>query len=320
MKRLLQVFLSYAKEDVVTARKLYRELIKDTFINVWFDEKALVPGQNWKREVTKAIRTSDLFIALISHNSVSKRGIVQKELREAIDVVMELPQDKNFIIPVRLDNTIPSNEFLSNIHWFDMFKGWKQGIDQIKRAIYLDYYEDKDLAKDFTEVNLVHILTNIPKRIKFISRIERKYQLNYKSYSVNPIVLGNEDMLTQVFLNIIINAIDFGIPESVTKKIKVNIRIYENGHWIFVQVQNKGQPIYEDDIMYGRIFEPFFATSPSGMGLGLAVSKMLVEKHGGAIFTVSTPINNSSGKKAITIFTIALPRIVKHKKNSFNKL
>ena len=319
MKIPRHVFLSYAKEDIVSARKIYAELQDKSFVKVWFDEESLIPGQNWRKEISKAIKTSDIFIALISRNSVNKRGMSQKELKEAVEVMQELPQGKIYLIPVRLDNITPSHDFLSNLHWVNLFEDWSLGIHEIKKAIYLDFFEDKISATDFTEVNLRQILTNISRQLGQ-KLIDKKHRLIFGNYSINPIVLGDKNMLTQVFLNVITNAINFSIPKDTISRIEVVVKLYENGSWVFVQVQNQGQPIVEDDILYGRIFEPFFTTLSSGMGLGLAVSRMLVEKHGGTIFAISTPVANVPSKKtpsnlSLTTFTIALPKIVKHLKN-----
>ena len=76
------VFLSYAREDEVSASRLYRELVKGG-VKVWFDRESLEPGANWKSEIKKAIRQSRYFIALMSSKSVSKKGFVQSELRPA---------------------------------------------------------------------------------------------------------------------------------------------------------------------------------------------------------------------------------------------
>jgi len=322
MKIPRRVFLSYAKEDIASARKLYAELQNKFFVEIWFDKESLIPGQNWEKEISKAIKTSDIFIALISRNSVNKRGIVQKELKEANDVRMELPPGKIYLIPVRLDNITPSHDFLSELHWINLFEDWSRGIHKIKKAIYLDSFEDKISATDFIEVDLEQMLTNILKLLENKSN-SKKYQLIFRNYSTSSIILGDKDMLTQAFLNVITNAINFSIPKDKTSSIEVFVKLYENGSWMFVQVQNHGQPIAEDDILYGRIFEPFFTTSPSGMGLGLAVTKMLVEKHGGTIFVISTPNISSSFEKTqsnrfLTTFTMALSRKVNHRKD-FNQ-
>ena len=69
----LQIFISYAREDVEAARKLYRDL-KNAELNPWLDEEVLLPGQNWKSAIKKAIKESRFFIALLSSNSVKKGG------------------------------------------------------------------------------------------------------------------------------------------------------------------------------------------------------------------------------------------------------
>ncbi len=78
-----KVFLSYAREDLKIAKKIYNDLA-DKGINVWLDDNALIPGQNWRYEITQAIKGSNYFLALLSSNSVSKIGYVQKELKLAV--------------------------------------------------------------------------------------------------------------------------------------------------------------------------------------------------------------------------------------------
>jgi hypothetical protein len=102
------VFISYAREDASSAEHLYMDLRKAN-IDAWLDTKCLLPGQNWKREISKAIKNSAYFLALISKRSVNKRGVVQKELKQAPDVLQEIPSHHIFLIPVRLDGTTPED-------------------------------------------------------------------------------------------------------------------------------------------------------------------------------------------------------------------
>ncbi|MFA7422027.1 MAG: toll/interleukin-1 receptor domain-containing protein, partial [Melioribacteraceae bacterium] len=80
-----RIFISYAKEDRLLAKRLSDEL-KINGRNVWFDEESLVGGQKWLIQITEAIKNSKYFIALLSNSAVSKRGIVQKEIKEAIKI------------------------------------------------------------------------------------------------------------------------------------------------------------------------------------------------------------------------------------------
>lgn len=122
------VFISYAKEDQIVAKKLYRHL-KEAGLEAWLDSEDLIPGQRWKYEIKKAISNCDYFVALLSSNSVNKRGYVQKELKIALDVLDTFPPSDIFLIPVRLDDCQPTDERLSEIHRVDLFpflKGFKK--------------------------------------------------------------------------------------------------------------------------------------------------------------------------------------------------
>jgi hypothetical protein len=63
-------------------------------------------GQNWELEIHNNIKSSDFFIACLSKNSVSKHGYVQKELKEAISVLDEIPENEIYIIPIRIDDCL----------------------------------------------------------------------------------------------------------------------------------------------------------------------------------------------------------------------
>jgi len=115
-----KVFLSYARQDRSIAKKIFDDLVNKG-IDVWLDEKALLPGQNWVYEITQAISDCNYFLAVLSSNSVSKKGYVQKELKMAVDILDEYPQDQIFIIPVRVDDCKPTHDKLRYIHWADLF-------------------------------------------------------------------------------------------------------------------------------------------------------------------------------------------------------
>jgi hypothetical protein len=75
------VFISYAREDFDAARILYDDLRAAGLIP-WLDKESLLPGQQWEIEIKKAIENSTYFLAVLSSNSVDKRGYVQKEFQK----------------------------------------------------------------------------------------------------------------------------------------------------------------------------------------------------------------------------------------------
>jgi TIR domain len=129
------VFLSYAREDSDSAQRLVADL-RAHGISVWFDRDSLTPGQVWKEEIKRVIRESDFFLALLSSNSVDKRGFVQAELATAKSVLDEIPHGRIYLIPARLDdcNVDPR---LRAYHCSDLFADWNAGVSQILKAIGL---------------------------------------------------------------------------------------------------------------------------------------------------------------------------------------
>jgi len=128
------VFISYARENTDIAERLYMNL-RENHINAWLDSKNLKPGANWKYEIKKSIKNARYFILLISKYSIGQRGFVQKEIREALDVLQEFPKNQIFIIPVRLDDTQPIDEELLELNWIDLYKDYYSGLESILRSL-----------------------------------------------------------------------------------------------------------------------------------------------------------------------------------------
>ncbi|MCP4111887.1 MAG: toll/interleukin-1 receptor domain-containing protein [Desulfobacteraceae bacterium] len=129
-----KLFISYASEDRNTAMKLYEDLKREN-VEPWLDAKKLIPGQNWKTEVNRAIKESSNFLILLSFHSISKRGYVQKEQKIALELLDEFPHGDIFIIPVRLDECEPLDERLNELHWVNLFDSYENGLEQILHAV-----------------------------------------------------------------------------------------------------------------------------------------------------------------------------------------
>jgi hypothetical protein len=129
-------FISYAREDRAVAVRLRDDLAR-LGAAPWIDVSDLVAGEDWQFAISRALRQSSHFVALLSHNSVNKRGYVQKEVREALDLLDQLPPGAVFIVPVRLDDAEPLHDRLRNLHWVDLFAGYEAGLAQIARGLGL---------------------------------------------------------------------------------------------------------------------------------------------------------------------------------------
>jgi signal transduction histidine kinase len=113
-----------------------------------------------------------------------------------------------------------------------------------------------------------------------------------------PPVVGDRILLQQCILNLLVNAFDaLGDVESDQRKVSIRIALEKLG-WISISVRDTGAGIHPS--VAGRLFEPFVTTKSNGMGLGLLVTRSIVEDHGGKIRSDS---NAHGGAR----FTITLP-------------
>lgn len=106
-------------------------------------------------------------------------------------------------------------------------------------------------------------------------------------------IKGKRDLLKQVFINIIENALDV-----VGNKGQLQFCLYSEQGKVFIKVKDNGPGIREED--QSQVFNPFFTTKQNGTGLGLYICKTIVKEHGGDISFVS-----EEGKG--TTFLVKLP-------------
>jgi hypothetical protein len=134
LPRRLRAFLCHSSRDKPAVRALYRRL-RDDGVAPWLDEEDLVAGQAWQREIPKAVRKSDVVIVCLSRASITKAGYVQKEIRYALDVAEEQPEESIYIMPLRLEE-VPADEIperLRDYHWVNYFE--ERGYTQLRRAL-----------------------------------------------------------------------------------------------------------------------------------------------------------------------------------------
>ena len=129
----LLVFLCHSSGDKAAVRHWDQRLRADGMAT-WLDETALLPGQDWDREIRAAVRRADIVIVFLSGDSLGKRGYVQKEIRHVLDVAEEQPADAIFLIPARLDACdVP--ERLNRWHWVDLHE--QQGYERLLASLLL---------------------------------------------------------------------------------------------------------------------------------------------------------------------------------------
>jgi len=95
-------------------------------------------------------------------------------------------------------------------------------------------------------------------------------------------VQGDRVQLQQVLINLIMNAID-AMRTATDRARYLDIMSAKHGDSVAVRVQDCGIGIDPDRLE--RIFEPFYTTKPEGIGIGLSISRSIIESHGGRLWT-----------------------------------
>jgi hypothetical protein len=131
-KHKLRIFLCHAHEDKPRVHELYQSLEVAGY-HPWLDEKDLLPGQDWRREIRKIIENPyNIIVVCLSSNSTSKRGVVQWEIKRALDTLDQMPEDTIYIIPAFLEPCQPPDR-LSGLQWVKLYE--PDGFDKLKQAL-----------------------------------------------------------------------------------------------------------------------------------------------------------------------------------------
>jgi hypothetical protein len=124
-------FLSYAKSNKNVVREFAARLKSTGWIDPWYDEEDILPGQVWQESVVHAVRHSHAVIIFLSKVAVASEGFFQKELTLALDTAAEKPEGTIFIIPIRLnDCEVPSR--LQQYQYVNYY-----GSDPHKEIVYI---------------------------------------------------------------------------------------------------------------------------------------------------------------------------------------
>jgi tetratricopeptide (TPR) repeat protein len=136
-------FISYVREDLERVMRL-RRFLEAADIPVWFDTENLWPGQDWRLEVRRAIKSGTLaFLACFSIHSAARATTYQnEEMVLAVEQMRLRPPGAPWLIPVRFDDC-PMPEFdlgagrtLESVHRVDLFDGnWEEGGPRLVASI-----------------------------------------------------------------------------------------------------------------------------------------------------------------------------------------
>lgn len=166
-------------------------------------------------------------------------------------------------------------------------------VERLDRVItgLLNFAKPRTFSMEMCNVNVI-----LEDSILLIADQAQSHHVSVCKYFETdlPPVYADREQMKQVFLNIIINALqemkDGGSLEVISSKS------FDSS--IVVEIHDSGRGILPDHLQ--NIFDPFFTTKEGGSGLGLSIANSIVEAHGGEIHVRSEPLKG-------TTFTIQLP-------------
>lgn len=179
----------------------------------------------------------------------------------------------------------------------------KTETDRLTRLIddllKLSKLEDKRTTLNKQQLDLADVVSQVMQI--FIGRADDKnIELTAKIQRNLPLILGEKDLLVQVLVNLVDNAIKH-IPEGET--VNITVELDKDNPKVLIAVADTGSGIPTENLP--RLFERFYRVDKArsrdagGTGLGLSIVKHVVEQHGGEIWVDSSPQG--------TIFTFSLP-------------
>jgi two-component system NtrC family sensor kinase len=153
----------------------------------------------------------------------------------------------------------------------------------------------REAPKHRTRVHVHSVLEDTLKLVRTELRHRARLETDFQPV---PHVEADEAGLGQVFLNLILNAVQAMSEQNVTRNVlRVATRGSEAGE-VIIEVQDTGAGMTPDVLEH--LFEPFYTTRPSSTGMGLAVSHSIVTSLGGSLRAESQPGEG-------TLFTVTLP-------------
>ena len=293
---LIMIFVIYLTQNLMVTLKRFMDYTKRIGEG---DFSPIVPAKKFKDEFTKLAEAFNTMIRELNH----KHSILLEshKLRAIGTLVAGVAHELNN----PLNNTLLTAEMLKEdltvlsdtekIEMIDDMINETVRSQVIVKGL-LDFARESE-----TTIKPLKIEKIVSEAIRLVANQVKMAMVKLKTnFEDNlPGIYGDEQLLKQVFVNLIINALDVLPPGG---EVCVDIHKNKNSDFVVVEVEDNGPGIPEH--IQSRIFEPFFTTKgqSKGTGLGLSVSKGIIRKLGGYMHLKRS---SESG----TIFMVSLPAI-----------
>ena len=158
------------------------------------------------------------------------------------------------------------------------------------------------LKKEAPEHASLDLNGAIRETVDFLKRdsVLRNLKIEQELTSQLPSVQGDRIQLQQVILNLVLNASEaMDQASGVSDPVLIRTLLDSQGN-VLVTVRDRGSGLESEERV--RVFEPFYTTKPTGLGMGLSINRTILEAHGGRIWAE----NNADGPGCTFFFTLPI--------------
>lgn len=215
--------------------------------------------------------------------------VLRHEIMNTVTPIVSLSETMKDIIEIDLQTVIDPQQ--------------KSGVEDLKNAIHTVINRSKGIMNF---VNAYREFTNIPVpnlSEVLVSTLFQNVQALYETRHSQSIrfdiiqdftILADPDQIEQVLINIVKNAIE---ATEKTQNPMISIKAFMDHQAKTIEVGDNGEGVTPEDAE--KIFVPFFTSKPSGTGIGLSLSRQIMQMHGG---TLEYLPNKPEGSKFVLIF------------------
>ena len=215
---------------------------------------------------------------LIQSEKLAATGKLAASIAHELNNPLQAVQSCVYLVADQTDPDDPNRQYLDIA---------REELDRMARIVgrMVDFYRPSDEGRIPTDVNalLENVVALVRKRLQ-----QGGIEVDLELAPDLPLIIATGDHLKQVFLNVIINALEAmpqgGRLEMATRRISerdARTKAFADAGFVEIEFADTGVGIPAEHL--NNIFDPFYTTKSKGMGLGLSVSYGIVERHGGQI-------------------------------------
>jgi len=252
--------------------------------------KKLVSFQNIKNELE--LNETDSWkklIRVLTHEIMNSSAPISSSIK----VISNLLKDRNSG-QIKNINEITDKDIAHTVRGLEIIEERSDGLNQFIKS----YRElTKSIEPFFTEFQIIEIFRSV----EFLFAEDFKYSIidfEHFTQPENLVLKADKNLVEQVLINLVKNSID-AVKDQIKKEIRLEAHCLDNE--IIIKIIDSGAGVSPDES--DKIFTPFFSTKQEGSGIGLSLSRQIMQLHNGEIYFESAP-------KRGTIFHLKFSKMI----------